>query len=164
MLIVSIVAYYCLFFVESFNFKAMTRARKHINFFKLLYWWIEIVQFPMIASIMRTGVCHYETDKALRPVQCFHKENWLWVTDSPDMVTVKTIYYSLTFIAWAIALTWNLGLIAHIYSESVSTILHETYLRKKEVEFCLGISANWLTRYFFFFSGYRSGVQRMYFG
>lgn len=78
--------------------------------------------------------------------------------DRPDMVTVKTIYYSLTFTAWAIALAWNLGIISHIYSESVSTILHETYISRKEVEYCLNVSVNWLTRYFFFFSNFRSGA------
>ena len=96
--------------------------------------------------------------EAIPIVQCFHKENWQWIMDNPDMVTVKAIYYSLTFIAWALAIAWNLGIIIHIYSESVSNILHETYLVKKETEFCLGISANWLTRYFFFFSNFRSGV------
>jgi len=50
----------------------------------------------------------------------------------------------------------------HLYGESVSIQLHETYIIKKEVEYCLDVSTNWITRYFFFFSSFRGGVQRMF--
>lgn len=112
----------------------------------------------MAVGLMRSGVCHYSTERPLKVVQCFHKENWTSLTSEPDETTAKTVIYTLTFLAIASLFTYNFLLISHINSESVSTVMHETYLVKKECEFCLGISSNWLTRYFFLFTSYRSGI------
>ena len=70
----------------------------------------------------------------------------------------------MSFTAFGIVAVYNLIIFAHIYQESVTSIMHESYLVKKETEYCLGISSNWLTRYFFLFTNYKSGAQRMYFG
>lgn len=70
----------------------------------------------------------------------------------------------MSFTAFGIVAIYNLIVFAHIYQESVTTVMHESYLVKKETEYCLGISSNWLTRYFFLFTNYKSGAQRMYFG
>ena len=70
----------------------------------------------------------------------------------------------MAFTAFGMVIIYNLVVFAHIYTESVTTIMHESYLVKKETEYCLGISSNWLTRYFFLFTNYKSGAQRMYFG
>jgi len=68
----------------------------------------------------------------------------------------------LTFTAVAIILTYNIGLCLHIYKETVSVEHHEKFITKKETEFCLGLSTTWLSKYFCFFSSYRSGITRMF--
>ena len=41
-------------------------------------------------------------------------------------------------------------------------MLNEEHIRKKEIEFTVGISEMWLTRYFFLFSSFRSELFKMY--
>ena len=80
-----------------------------------------------------------------------------------DMGSIKAIMYWMTFSAGATILIYNLVILAHIYSESVSIVKSERYIVKKEVEFCLGISYNWLTSYFFYFSSFRPGIWKQFF-
>jgi len=53
-------------------------------------------------------------------------------------------------------------LAVHVHREQVSTILHEEYLQKKEIEFVVGVSELWLTRQFFAFSSFKGDVAKMY--
>jgi hypothetical protein len=55
-------------------------------------------------------------------------------------------------------LAYNIGLVSHLYGESVSIAMHENYIVKKEVEFCMDLTTNWCTRNFFFFSSFRGGI------
>lgn len=71
----------------------------------------------------------------------------------------KTIGWSLTFTAGLLVIIYNIMLMVHLAGESVSINMHENYVTKKEVEFCVGISTNWLTRYYFFFSSFKGGLQ-----
>ena len=80
------------------------------------------------------------------------------MVSNPDEMTAKTCIYTLTFLGIACLFVYNFAMISHINSESISTVMHETYLIKQECEYCLGISSNWLTRYFFYFTSYRSGM------
>ena len=60
------------------------------------------------------------------------------------------------------SLMYNISLAIHLYKEKISNMLNEEYVRKKEIEFVVGISEMWLTRYFFLFSSFRSEISKMY--
>jgi hypothetical protein len=73
-----------------------------------------------------------------------------------------TIMMSVALFALVAGLLYNVALGVHLYREKISNILHEQYIRKKEIEYVVGISEMWLTRHFFFFSSFRSEVFKMY--
>jgi hypothetical protein len=50
----------------------------------------------------------------------------------------------------------------HLHKEKVSNILHEEYLKKKEIEYAVGISEMWNTRYLYLFSSFKSEIIKMY--
>ena len=158
--------YGCVIFIDGrVNYQYLLLSRKGINRFKVFYYWVELITFPMLTNIILTGSCNYYTEEdSIKIVNCYDKKHWTWMTKDADGQTAKTVIYTLAFTTAAVAIFYNLGLISHIYSEHVSSANHEAFLTKKETEFCLGLSSTWLTRYFFMFSNYRSGVQRMYWG
>ena len=61
-----------------------------------------------------------------------------------------------------IALIYNVILAVHLYKEKVSNILHDEYIMKKEVEYCVGISEMWNSRYFYTFSSFKPEIAKMY--
>lgn len=65
----------------------------------------------------------------------------------------------LTFLA---ALAYNLMIGLHLYREKVSNLLHEEYLVKKEIEYAVGISEMWNSRYFYTFASFKGEVVKMY--
>ena len=65
-------------------------------------------------------------------------------------------------ITFLVAFGYNLILAIHLYREKVSNLLHEEYLNKKEIEYTLGISEMWSTRYFYTFSSFKGEVAKMY--
>ena len=69
----------------------------------------------------------------------------------------------MTFTAGAVVLLYNLIVLYHIYNESVAIVKSERFIIKKEVEYCLGISFNWLTNYFFYFSSFKPGIWKQFF-
>jgi len=69
----------------------------------------------------------------------------------------------MVFIAGGAILIYNIAILLHIFNEAIAIAPTELFVIKKEVEFCLGISNNWLTRYFFYFSSYKPGRLRMFF-
>mmetsp|Transcript_11575 Transcript_11575/g.17490 ORF Transcript_11575/g.17490 Transcript_11575/m.17490 type:complete len:179 (+) Transcript_11575:1222-1758(+) len=76
---------------------------------------------------------------------------------------LKTVGITMTSLAFGIVVIYNVVLGIQVFKRATSVDLHESYLVKKEVEYTLGLSSNWSTHYFFFFSSYRGGVQRMVF-
>lgn len=64
--------------------------------------------------------------------------------------------------ALVVGLIYNLCLGVHLYREKISNMLNEEYIRKKEIEFVVGISEMWLTRHFYLFSSFRSDFFKMY--
>lgn len=159
--------------INNWSLIQIGRQVQFFNMFKLYMWLVEIVQFPILINLVQTGVCKYSTDKILyQSVNCYNRDNWTWLTktipaqiigydeDDIDMGSIKAIMYWMTFSAGATILIYNLVVLAHIYSESVSIVKSERYIIKKEVEFCLGISYNWLTSYFFYFSSFSPGLWK----
>ena len=65
--------------------------------------------------------------------------------------TVMWVSALVTLIA---GLLYNIVLAVHLYKEKISNVLNEDYVRKKEIEYVVGISEMWLTRYFFLFSSF----------
>lgn len=165
-----------MFFNKRFNswtIRSVVRQVKTINAFKAYMWFVEIVQFPILVNLVQTGVCKYSTDKIIyKSVNCYSRDNWSWLTqtlpaqlisyeeDDIDVANIKGFIWWMTFSAGAAVLIYNLLALAHIYSESVSIVDSERFIIKKEVEFCLGVSYNWLTQYYFYFSSYRPGVWK----
>lgn len=74
-----------IFMNNRINYKYLVEARMGWNVFRIYNWWVEIIQFPMLAALMKTGTCNYESQKqAIKVVQCFQKENWTWFTENAD--------------------------------------------------------------------------------
>ena len=73
--------------------------------------------------------------------------------------TVMWVSALVTLIA---GLLYNIVLAVHLYKEKISNVLNEDYVRKKEIEYVVGISEMWLTRYFFLFSSFTSDIFKMY--
>lgn len=65
-------------------------------------------------------------------------------------------------ITLVVALLYNVLLVVHLYKEKISNVLNEDYVIKKEIEYVVGISEMWLTRYFFLFSSFTSDIFKMY--
>lgn len=65
-------------------------------------------------------------------------------------------------IAFAAAILYNFVLGFHLYREKVSNMLHEEYLVKKEIEYTVGISELWNSRYLYTFSSFKSEISKMY--
>jgi multisubunit Na+/H+ antiporter MnhC subunit len=68
----------------------------------------------------------------------------------------------IAFFAGVCGILYNLVLVIHLYREKVSNSKHELYLRKKEIEYIVGISEMWNNRFFFAFSSFRSDISKMY--
>ena len=120
-------------------------------------WLVEIIQFPVLLNIVNTGVCNFESDKLIiQEVQCYSDNNMFsdWLTAQEQ----RTIGWCLALVAGLIVLAYNIGLVSHLYGESVSIAMHENYIVKKEVEFCMDLTTNWCTRNFFFLSSFRGGI------
>jgi hypothetical protein len=66
----------------------------------------------------------------------------------------------LTFIVTAL---YIIALGIHLHREKVSNKLHEDYLRKKEIEYTVGISEMWNSRYLYAFSSFKSEIFKMFF-
>lgn len=106
-------------------------------------------------------MCKFHSEKlSVRVVQCYSETSRF--SDYANADEQRTVGWSLAFLAGVIVISYNIALMSHLYGESVSLHLHEGYVVKKEVEFCLGVSTTWLTRYFFFFSSYRGGLYKMF--
>ena len=67
-----------------------------------------------------------------------------------------------TLTTLVIGLLYNLMIAIHLYREKISNMLNEEYIRKKEIEYVVGISEMWLTRHFYLFSSYKSDLFKMY--
>ena len=67
-----------------------------------------------------------------------------------------------TLLAFISAGVYNFLLTVHLYKEKISTTLHEDYLKKKEIEYAVGISEMWNTRYLYAFSSFKGEVLKMY--
>ncbi len=74
----------------------------------------------------------------------------------------NTIMWVSALFTLVIALIYNLTLAWHLYREKISNMLNEEYIRKKEIEYVIGISEMWITRYFFLFSSFKSDLFKMY--
>lgn len=65
----------------------------------------------------------------------------------------------LTFV---VAGCYNIMIGVHLYREKVSNSLHEEYLVKKEIEYTVGVSEMWNSRYFYTFSSFKAEIPKMY--
>lgn len=66
------------------------------------------------------------------------------------------------FLTFVVAALYNIQLGLHLYREKVSNKLHEEYLRKKEIEYTVGVSEMWNSRFFYAFSSFKSDVFKMF--
>lgn len=73
-----------------------------------------------------------------------------------------TLMWVSTLVTLVIGLLYNMILAIHLYREKISNILNEEYIRKKEIEYVVGISEMWVTRHFYLFSSYKSDLFKMY--
>lgn len=68
-----------------------------------------------------------------------------------------------SFAAFLAAIAYNSLLAMHLYKEKVSNgPLHEEYIKKKEIEYVVGISEMWNSRHFYVFSSFKGDVFKMY--
>lgn len=65
-------------------------------------------------------------------------------------------------LGFLVAVLYNFMLGVHLYKEKVSNMLHEEYLVKKEIEYTVGISELWSSRYLYTFSSFKSELSKMY--
>lgn len=65
-------------------------------------------------------------------------------------------------LAFVVAVCYNLMIGLHLYREKVSNMLHEEYLVKKEIEYAVGISELWNSRFLYIFSSFKSDILKMY--
>lgn len=65
----------------------------------------------------------------------------------------------LTFV---VAGCYNMMIGVHLYREKVSNVLHEEYLIKKEIEYAVGVSELWNTRYLYTFASFKGEIVKMY--
>lgn len=68
----------------------------------------------------------------------------------------------LALAMFGVGILYNAGLAIHLYREKLSNMLNEENIRKKEIEYVVGISEMWLTRHYFLFSSFRSDISKMY--
>lgn len=64
-----------------------------------------------------------------------------------------------TFLTTAL---WIVFQVLHLYREMVSKNLHAEYVRKKEIEYEIGLSEMWRSRHFWAFSSFKSHIMKMY--
>ena len=69
---------------------------------------------------------------------------------------------SLAFFIVLSAIGYIVAQIVHLHKEKVSTRVHEEYVRKKEIEYCVGINDEWKARYYFIFSSFKCDTLKMY--
>lgn len=147
-LTLSFIVCFCL---PSFRYR-INRIRKRIYIYKWTLWILELAFFPAVLNVVEFSVCPFSTAKsALVLVQCVTQLPFGW-----KLVLVTSGAAAL------IAVLYNLILICHLRSERISNMLQEEHVRKKEIEFVVGISEQWMTHGFFAFSSFRSEIFKMY--
>jgi hypothetical protein len=111
--------YGCVIFLDGrVNYQYLLASRKGANRFKMFYYWVELITFPLLANIIGTASCSYTTEeKAIKVVNCYDKKHWTWLVKDADGQTAKTVMYTLAFTTAAVCIFYNFALITHIYSE-----------------------------------------------
>lgn len=131
----------------------LLKKKKSIFVFKWLAWFTELIYFPLMLNIVEYSTCNYYTQKeAVILINCKRDIPFGWYT----------VMWVSTLVALVVGLLYNIMLGVHLYREKISNMLNEEYIRKKEVEYVVGISEMWLTRYFFLFSSFKSDIFKMY--
>lgn len=144
-------------FCVTFNWKMNHRMLKNskrtgINYYKYGSHFIDIIFFPLVYNMSLYSTCNwYSSKKAIIPTECSRDHENAW-----GMMLIGQLF------AFGLGLGWTLLIFLHLYRENISNILHEEYIIRKEMEYIVNLSDNWLTRYFFMFSSFKSDVFKMY--
>jgi hypothetical protein len=126
---------------------------KKFNTLKFGLWLLELFFLPLLLNIAEFAVCRYSTEKdAIHIVSCNQTHSTAYA--------LMLLSVFLTFIVTAL---YIIALGIHLHREKVSNKLHEDYLRKKEIEYTVGISEMWNSRYLYAFSSFKSEIFKMFF-
>lgn len=131
----------------------LTKLRKEgLFFYKWAFWFAEIVYFPIMLNVITFSTCQFHSDKlAVVVVNC--------TKDIPNGYTIMMVLALFVLVA---GLLYIVGMGIHLYNEKISNRLNEDHVRKKEIEFTVGISEMWLSKHFYLFSSFRSEIFKMY--
>lgn len=144
---------FCLVFNWKLNHRMLKNSRRtKINYYKYCSHFMDIIFFPLVYNMSLYSSCNwYSTKKAIIPAECSRDHENAW-----GMMLIGQVF------AGAVGIAWTVLIGVHLYRENISNILHEEYIIRKEMEYIVNLSDNWLTRYFFMFSSYKSDVFKMY--
>jgi hypothetical protein len=151
-LILIIVALFVMVLNRTINYRLIKLRKQGVYFFKWAFWVLEAAYFPIMLNVITFTTCQFDSDKlAVVVVDC--------ANDIPHGYTIMMVLALFVLVA---GLLYIVGLAVHLWREKISNRLNEEYIRKKEIEFTVGISETWITRYFFIFSSFRSELFKMY--
>jgi len=151
-LVLIIVTYFVIVLNSTIHYRLVKLRKEGLFFYKWAFWFAEIVYFPLMLNVITFSTCQFHSDKmAIVVANC--------TKDLPNGYTIMMVLALFVLVA---GLLYNVGIGIHIYREKISNRLNEDHIRKKEIEFTVGISEMWLTRYFFVFSSFRSEIFKMY--
>lgn len=145
-------AYFAMMLNRMIHYRLNKLRKEGLYFFKWAFWFAEIVYFPLMLNVITFSTCQFHSGKlAVVVANC--------TRDIPNGYTIMMVLALFVLVA---GLLYNVGMGVHLWREKISNRLNEEYIRKKEIEFTVGISEMWLTKYFFLFSSFRSEVFKMY--
>eukprot|EP00347_Sterkiella_histriomuscorum_P019077 403343044 len=150
-MILMIITTFVFIFVKKFHYRLLKKRNKFI-FYKWGFWFLELIYFPIFTNIIQYSTCQYYSSKdAIQVVNCGK---------------ISTTGYSLmllcALLTFVVAVCYNMMIGIHLYREKVSNILHEDYIVKKEIEYTVGVSEMWNSRYYFTFSSFKGEIIKMY--
>jgi len=133
------------------NYRVL-KLTKRAYTFKWLAWLAELLFFPTVLNVVEFSACPFGSAKrAVVVVQC-----------AAELPHGYSVMLAVAYGSIGLGLCYILWQAHHLHREKISNALNEEYIRKKEVEFVVGISEMWLTRHFYLFSSFRSEFFKMY--
>ena len=140
-----------------------------VNIYRWTFWTLEFLMIPVAFNLGWVGTCTFKTERhGVQLATCnmtapevpwrltkFWDENWGF--------SYQWILFVFSFVGYGAALVYNGFLLRILEDSKISTMFHEDFIEKKEIEYSLGINRIWATDFFFTFSSFRSGPLRMYY-
>jgi hypothetical protein len=150
--IISLIAF-CVIKNWKLNHRLLKNSRRTgINYYKYMVHAVDIIYLPLVYNLHMYSSCNFGSEKkAIILVDCQTEHENAW-----GMMLLSQLA------AIVIGLSWIVLIFIHLYREKISNILHEEYIIRKEIEYIINLSDNWLTRYFWMFSSYKSETFKMY--